>query len=114
MTSRSRKDTRRLVLAAYRLRVQEDEFLRLVGREVETLRRRGHITDRPVPVVRAGGGELLVVLEWSTDHAVDDAHADPEVTAVWDLKQELAEYVAPRELAGGDVPFASFAVVADF
>lgn len=67
-----------------------------------------------MPVVRTAGGEFLVVLEWSTDHAVDDAHADPEVLAVWDRKQELADYVPPRELTGSETPFASFAVVADF
>jgi hypothetical protein len=88
--------------------------VQLVGEEIETLRRRGHVTDRAVPVVRTSGGELLVILEWSTDHAVEDAHADPEVLAVWDRKAVLAEYIAPRDLTGSEVPFASFPIVADF
>jgi hypothetical protein len=42
-------------------------------------------------VVRTETGELLVVLEWSTEHAVGDAHADQEVLAVWERKAELAQ-----------------------
>jgi hypothetical protein len=92
----------------------EADLMSLVGEEVETLRQRGHVTDRPVPVVSTSGGELLVVIEWSTSRAVDDAHADPEVLALWERKAQLAEYLPPRELTGSEVPFASFAVVADF
>ena len=54
-----------------------------------------------------------MVLEWSTEHAVDDAHADPEVMAVWEQKAQLAEYLAPRALAGVEAPFARWTVVAD-
>jgi hypothetical protein len=69
-----------LALAAYRPRPErEDDFLVFLHEELALLRRRGHVTERRAPVVRAPKGELLVVLEWSTDHAVDDAHADPDV-----------------------------------
>jgi hypothetical protein len=63
--------------------------------------------------VRTEAGDYLVVLEWSSDHAVGDAHEDAEVLAVWERKAELAEYIAPRELAGSDVPFARWTIVAD-
>ena len=106
--------SRELALAAYRPRCgKEDELLRLLAEELATLRRRGHVTGRRAPVVRAASGELLVVLEWSTEHAVDDAHADPEVLTVWDRKATLAEYVAPAAVPGAGVPFARWAVVAD-
>jgi len=90
-----------------------DEFLLLLREELATLRRRGHVTERPAPVVRAEDGELLVVLEWSTEHAVDDAHADPEVLAVWDRKAQLADYITLPDLARSDVPFARWTVVTD-
>lgn len=103
-----------LAFSAYRPRGGKgDELLLLLGEELATLRRRGHVTERRAPVIRTENGELLVVLEWSSEHAVDDAHADPEVLAVWDRKAQLAEYVAPRALAGSDVPFARWTVVAD-
>jgi hypothetical protein len=103
-----------LALAAYRPRDgKEDELLAFVADELAALRRRGHVSERRAPVVRTDAGEILVVLEWSSQHAVDDAHADAEIVALWRRKDQLAEYVAPGELAGADVPFARWTVVAD-
>ena len=103
-----------LALAGYRPRAgREDELVQVLREDVATFRARGHVTERPAPLVRTENGELLVVLEWSSEHAVDDAHADAEVMAVWERKAELAEYVAPRELAGSDVPFARWSLVDD-
>ena len=81
--------------------------------ELAILRRRGHVTERRVPVLRGPSGELLVVLEWSSDHAVDDAHDDPDVLAAWDRKAELAEYTTPAALSGSDRPLARWTVVVD-
>ena len=103
-----------LALAAYRPRPErEDDFLVFLHEELALLRRRGHVTERRAPVVRAPKGELLVVIEWSTDHAVDDAHADPDVLEAWDRKAELAEYIAPAALLGSDIPFARWPVIFD-
>jgi hypothetical protein len=104
---------RELALAAYRPKAATDEVLRLLGEDVATLRRRGHVTDRPAPVVRTERGELIVVLEWSSERAVDDAHADSEVLAVWARKALLADYVPVDAVAGADVPFARWPVVAE-
>jgi len=103
-----------LVLSAYRPRPgQSGELLEFFAEELATLRQRGHVTERPAPIVRTVAGDYLVVLEWSTDHAVGDAHEDAEVLALWERKAELVEYIAPRELAGIDVPFARWTIVAD-
>jgi len=103
-----------LALAAYRPRAgKAGELFELLGENVATLRARGHVTDRPAPVVRTGDGDLLVVFEWSSEHAVDDAHVDPEVIAVWERKGQLAEYVPPSALAGSRVSFARWTLLAD-
>ena len=103
-----------LALAAYRARPgKDDELLQILGEDIATLRARGHVTDRPAPVVRTGDDELMVGLEWSSEHAVDEAHADPEVMAMWERKGELAEYLPPNALTGAGVPFARWTVVAD-
>lgn len=101
-----------LAIAAYRPKGSTDELLRLLREDLATLRRRGHITDRPAPVARTEEGELLVALEWTSEHAVDDAHADAEVLAVWERKALVADYVAPAALAGADIPFARWPVIA--
>jgi hypothetical protein len=103
-----------LALAAYRPRSgREEQLARLLREDLATLRRRGHVTSRPAPLIQTDRGELLVALEWSSDHAVADAHEDPEVLAVWRRKDELAEYIGPGELAGVDVPFARWTIVGD-
>jgi hypothetical protein len=88
------------------LLVDQPGFDRFAGQTRTT-----HVTARPAPLVRTEGGDFLVVLG-STPHAVDDAHADPEVMAVWEQKAQL-EYLAPRALAGIEAPFARWTVVAD-
>jgi hypothetical protein len=103
-----------IALAAYRPKPGvAEELLQLLAEDLATLRRRGHVTERPAPMVRTENGELLVVLEWSTTHAVDDAHVDSEVLAVWERKARLADYIAPEALAGAGIPFARWALVAD-
>ena len=104
---------RELAIAAYRPKRSTDELLRLLGEDLATLRRRGHVTDRPAPVACTQNGELLVALEWSSEHAVADAHADPEVLAVWERKTLVADYIAPDAVAGADIPFARWPVVTD-
>lgn len=104
----------RLSLSAYRPRVDDrhrlEEHLR---QEIAALRSRGHITERPVPICRTEAGEYLVVLEWSTTTAVDDAHADAAILAIWERKAELFEYVGVSELARASVPFAAYDVAMD-
>jgi hypothetical protein len=103
-----------LALSAYRpLTGKSHELRAFFAEELATLRRRGHVTERRAPVIRTAAGEYLVVLEWSSEHAVADAHEDPEILALWARKEQLAEYVPPRQLAGSDVPFARWTIVAD-
>jgi hypothetical protein len=103
-----------LALAAYRPRGgQEGALAQVLHEDLATLRRRGHVTSRPAPLIRTDRGELLVVLEWSSDHAVGDAHDDPDVLSVWRRKDELAEYIGPGELSGAEVPFARWTVLGD-
>jgi hypothetical protein len=103
-----------LALSAYRpFAGKGAELEAFFGEELATLRLRGHVTERPVPVVRTDTGDYLVVLEWSSEHAVGDAHEDPEVLALWERKAQLAEYIAPSDLAGSNVPFARWTIVAD-
>ena len=104
----------RVSLSAYRPRPgHDDEVLPHFLHEVATLRARGHITNRPAPICMTARGEYLVLLEWATESAVDDAHEDEAILVVWRRKEKLVEYLAPRELDQSDVPFASYDVLED-
>jgi predicted hotdog family 3-hydroxylacyl-ACP dehydratase len=114
VAARIRAMATELALAAYRPHSgHEEELARLLRKDLATLRRRGHVTRRPAPLIRTDRGELLVVLEWSSEHAVADAHEDPEVLSVWRRKDALAEYIGAGELSGAEVPFARWTIVGD-
>jgi hypothetical protein len=91
----------------------EQGLLEVFKADFASLRAGGHVTERRVPICRTDRGEYLAILEWSSDHAVDDAHRDSEVLRVWARKAEVAEYLAPRDLAGSDVPFVSYTRLGD-
>lgn len=104
----------RVTLSAYRAKDgREEDVLRHLREEIAALRARGHITSRPAPICRTARGEFLVVSEWSTEHAVDDAHGDEVILEIWRRKEGLVEYLAPGELTGADMPFASFGLIED-
>jgi hypothetical protein len=109
-----RHDRTRMSLSAYRPRIEDRQALEdHLRHEVIEMRARGYITDRPVPICTTEAGEYLVVLEWSSTTAVDDAHADPEIMAIWERKARLFEYIGVSELVRSDVPFASYDLVMD-
>lgn len=111
---RDRVPTSRLSFSAYRPRPgREDEVLPHLRDEVATLRSRGHITSRPAPICLTARGEYLVIAEWATETAVDDAHADEVILDVWRRKEELVEYIAPCDLDRSAVPFVSYDVLED-
>jgi hypothetical protein len=102
----------RVSLSAYRPRPgREDELLPHLREEVATLRARGYITSRPVPICLTARGEYLVIAEWATETSVDEAHADDVILEVWRRKEQLVEYIAPADLDQSDVPFASYDVL---
>jgi len=102
----------RLTLSVYRPRPdREDELLPHLREEIAALRARGHITARRAVICRAPSGAYLVVSEWASPTAVDDAHADASIIEIWRRKDTLAEYLAPADLDGSGVPFASYDVV---
>lgn len=106
--------TSRMSLSAYRPRPGDGhDVLPHLREELATLRAHGYITSRPVPICVTARGEYLVISEWATETSVDEAHADEVILEVWRRKEQLVEYIAPADLDGSGVPFASFDVVAD-
>jgi hypothetical protein len=104
----------RLSLSAYRPKHgSRNDVLAHLRREVDTLRGRGHITDRLAPICVTDRGEYLVITEWATASSVDDAHRDASVLHVWRRKEQLLEPIAPSDLDESAVPFASYEVLED-
>ena len=74
-----------IVIVAYRPKPgKETELLELVRNRVPTLRKEGLVTDRTPTIMRARDGTIIEVSEWKSWEAIDAAHKNPNVLAMWD------------------------------
>jgi uncharacterized glyoxalase superfamily protein PhnB len=99
----------RPVIACYRPKPgHEAALLVLVRSHVPTLRRLGLATDRAPIAMRAADGTLVEVFEWASAKAIEDAHAMPDVQAMWAAFGAACTYVKVSELAEAQNLFAEF------
>ncbi|HEY9104670.1 antibiotic biosynthesis monooxygenase [Chitinimonas sp.] len=99
----------RFVIVAYRPKPGQEAALRsVVERHAEVLRQQALITERPAQIMQAGDGTLVEVFEWRSASAIDAAHANPAVQALWAEFAAACDYVPLASLAEADQLFAEF------
>lgn len=97
------------VIVAYRPKSGKDaELLELVRSRVPTLRREGLVSDRAPIIMRAKDGTIIEVSEWKSAEAIDAAHANPNVLAMWDRFYKVCDFVLLKDLAEAGEMFAGF------
>lgn len=98
-----------MVIAVYRPKPgREAELLELVGEHVPILRAEGLATAREPLVMRAADGCLLEVFEWASAEAVENAHHNPNVQALWGRFAECCDYEALANLPEAQRLFSPF------
>ena len=98
-----------IVIVAYRPKPGRQAALAgLIASHVPDLRDWGLATARPEVAMRAADGTIVEVFEWHTG-AVDKAHKDPRVLAMWGEFAEVCDIVTLRNLAETADMFATFA-----
>jgi len=75
------------------------------------LRAQGLATSRPSVVLRAADGTLLEIFEWVSQAAIDSAHTNPAVFALWQRYAACCDYVTLGDLAEAKAMFPGFALV---
>jgi len=96
-------------IVAYRPKPgKEDELLELVRARVPTLRQEGLVTDRVPVIMRAKDGTILEVSEWKSPEAIDAAHRNPNVLALWNKFFEVCDCMPLNTLAEAGEMFAGF------
>jgi hypothetical protein len=93
-----------VVIVAYRLKP---------GRESETLRKEGLVTDRAPTMMRARDGTIIEVSEWKSQEAIDAAHKNPNVLAMWNRFFEVCDCIPLNTLPESAEMFAGFEPIAD-
>ena len=102
------------VIVAYRPKPgKEHELLELVRNRVPTLRKEGLVTDRLPTIMCARDGTIVEVSEWKSREAIDAAHKNPNVLAMWEKFSAVCECVPLKTLPEADDMFAGFEPVAN-
>jgi quinol monooxygenase YgiN len=92
---------------------KEKELLDLVRNRVPTLREEGLVTERVPTIMRARNGTIVEVSEWKSQEAIEAAHKNPNVLAMWNKFFALCDCVPLKTLAEAEEMFAGFEPVAD-
>ena len=94
----------RVVIVAYRPKPGKEEDLKaLVRAHVPKLRALGLATERAALAMEAADGSIVEVFD-----AMEAAHADPEVQALWGEFAEACDYLPVAELPEAGQLFSEF------
>jgi quinol monooxygenase YgiN len=97
------------VIVAYRPKPGKNaELLQLVRNRVPTLRREGLASDRASIIMRAKDGTIIEVSEWKSAEAIEAAHANPNVLAMWERFYAACDFVLLKDLPEAAEMFAGF------
>jgi quinol monooxygenase YgiN len=103
-----------VVIVAYRPKPgKENELVDLVRSRVPTLRREGLVTDRAPIIMRARDGTIVEVSKWKSEEAIDAAHKNPNVLAMWNKFFGICQCVPLKTLAEAEELFAGFEPIPD-
>ena len=103
-----------VVIVAYRPNPgKEKELLELVRSRVPTLRQEGLVTNRAPTIMRSRDGTIIEVSEWKSQEAIDAAHKNPNVLAMWNKFFAICDCVPLKTLAEAEEMFAGFEPMAD-
>ena len=99
----------RCVIVAYKPKPgKEPELRKAVEKHLAVLRAEGLATDRAPFVMRAADGTILEVFEWRSAEAIQAAHTNPAVQALWGEFGAACDYVPLATLHEASQMFAEF------
>jgi len=103
-----------VVIVAYRPKPgKENELIDLVRSRVPTLRKEGLVSDRMPTIMRSRDGTIIEVSEWKSREAIDAAHKNPNVLAMWNKFFAICDCIPLNTLAEANEMFAGFEPIAD-
>ena len=97
------------VLAVYRPKPGKAAALdRLVSEHLPLLRAQGLVSDHPGTVLKAADGTVVEIFEWVSQAAIDQAHANKAVTALWERFGAACDYLPIADLPEAKQLFSPF------
>jgi len=99
----------RFAIVAYTPKAgKEQHLLAAVRKHLQVLQTEQLVTDKPAYVMRAGDGTIIEVFEWRSAAAIQQAHSNPAVQALWCEFGAACDYTPLTNLAETHQMFAEF------
>jgi hypothetical protein len=104
-----------IVIVAYRPKPGKtsDEVLAIVRRRMPLLRGEDLVTDRVPVIMRCRNGTIIEVSEWKSQDAIDAAHKNSKVLALWNDMFAVCDCVPLNTLPETEEMFAGFEPLAE-
>src|SRR6266436_700652 len=103
-----------VVIVAYRPKPgKENDLIDLVRSRMPTLRKENLVTDRVPTIMRSRDGTIIEVSEWTSQEAIDAAHKNSNVLAMWNKFFAVCDCVPLDSLAEAKEMFAGFEPISD-
>jgi len=97
------------VIAVYRPHEgKSEELVELVKTHLPTLRKEGLATELESVVLRASDGTLLEIFDWVSGEAVEAAHTNEAVQAMWEEFAAVCDFATLDSLAEAEKVFPHF------
>lgn len=101
-----------MVIACYRPKPGKSaELLALMKTHLPTLRAEGLAGEGPALCGKAADGTFVEVFTWNSQAAIDAAHENKAVLAMWDKFADLCEFTTISDVAEAKQMFSPFAPV---
>ena len=102
----------RIVIVAYTPKPgKEHQLLDAVKKHLSVLRGEQLVTDRQTFIMRAADGTIVEVFEWCSADAIQKAHQNAAVNALWQEFGAACEYTPLAKLHEAQQMFAEFEAV---
>ena len=79
-----------------------------LSQHLAKLRKEGLVTDRVPVIVRAKDGTIIEVSEWKSHQAIEEAHRNPRVLAMWEKFFAVCDCVPLKTVPETEMMFAGF------
>jgi hypothetical protein len=98
-----------IVISVYKpLDGKTEQLMEVVREHVPILRSQGYATDQTPIFMRSSDGTILEVFEWVSLDAINAAHENPVIHAMWGRFEAACTYVTLANLSECQDLFATF------
>ena len=87
---------------------KEAELLEVIKDHMPVLRNEGLVTDRVCHVMKAKNGNIIEVFEWKSNEAIESAHKNKNVLALWERFEKVCDYDTLSSLEESKMMFPGF------